>query len=146
MLKIQIIDILARSAKYCDNRHMLLFQVLLVAEREENDVTKKAHTNAQERNEELNRKVQDADEMIKQLNDIVKRFAVVFNCLSFSILYLVDCTESFLLHKSWLKYPHYSFLVSGDCGDLQIIFYGLLTNKIIKTRSVKKIIVLVSHT
>ncbi|VAH62555.1 unnamed protein product [Triticum turgidum subsp. durum] len=48
-------------------------KVLLVAEREENDVTKKAHSNAQERNEELNRKVQDADEMIKQLNDIVKR-------------------------------------------------------------------------
>lgn len=98
--KIQIINILARSAKYCDNRHMLLFQVLLVAEREENDVTKKAHANSQERNEELNRKVQDADEMIKQLNDIVKRFAVVFNCLSFSILYLVDCTEGFLLHRA----------------------------------------------
>uniref|UniRef100_A0A453F8D6 Myosin motor domain-containing protein n=1 Tax=Aegilops tauschii subsp. strangulata TaxID=200361 RepID=A0A453F8D6_AEGTS len=49
-------------------------KVLLVAEREENDVTKKAHANSQERNEELNRKVQDADEMIKQLNDIVKRF------------------------------------------------------------------------
>ncbi|XP_044976868.1 myosin-17-like isoform X6 [Hordeum vulgare subsp. vulgare] len=48
-------------------------KVLLVAEREENDVTKKAHTNAQERNEELNRKVQDADETIKQLNDTVKR-------------------------------------------------------------------------
>uniref|UniRef100_A0A453F8C6 Myosin-J heavy chain n=1 Tax=Aegilops tauschii subsp. strangulata TaxID=200361 RepID=A0A453F8C6_AEGTS len=48
-------------------------KVLLVAEREENDVTKKAHANSQERNEELNRKVQDADEMIKQLNDIVKR-------------------------------------------------------------------------
>ncbi|XP_044349476.1 myosin-17 isoform X11 [Triticum aestivum] len=48
-------------------------KVLLVAEREENDVTKKAHANSQERNEELNRKVQDADEMIKQLNDTVKR-------------------------------------------------------------------------
>uniref|UniRef100_A0ACD5VSH5 Uncharacterized protein n=1 Tax=Avena sativa TaxID=4498 RepID=A0ACD5VSH5_AVESA len=48
-------------------------KVLLVAEREENNVTKKAHANAQERNEELNRKVQDADEMSKQLNDIVKR-------------------------------------------------------------------------
>uniref|UniRef100_A0ACD5W2M2 Uncharacterized protein n=1 Tax=Avena sativa TaxID=4498 RepID=A0ACD5W2M2_AVESA len=48
-------------------------KVLLVAEREEINVTKKAHANAQEINEELNRKVQDADEMSKQLNDIVKR-------------------------------------------------------------------------
>jgi hypothetical protein len=64
--------------------------VLLVAEREENNVSKKAHANAQERNEELNKKLEDADEMSKQLNDIVKRFAVVFNCLSFSIIYLVD--------------------------------------------------------
>ncbi|KAM0828312.1 hypothetical protein ACQ4PT_067633 [Festuca glaucescens] len=48
-------------------------KVLLVAEREETNVTKKAHANAQERNEELNKKVEDADEMSKQLNDIVKR-------------------------------------------------------------------------
>ena len=69
--------------------------MLLVTEREENNVTKKALDNAQERNEELNRKVEDADEMSKQLNDVVKRFAVVFNCLSFSILYLVDCRRFF---------------------------------------------------
>ncbi|XP_047053046.1 myosin-17-like isoform X3 [Lolium rigidum] len=48
-------------------------KVLLVAEREENNVSKKAHANAQERNEELNKKLEDADEMSKQLNDIVKR-------------------------------------------------------------------------
>nr|XP_051225690.1 myosin-17-like isoform X3 [Lolium perenne] len=48
-------------------------KVLLVAEREENNVSKKAHANAQERNEELNKKLEDAVEMSKQLNDIVKR-------------------------------------------------------------------------
>jgi hypothetical protein len=59
--------------------------MLLVAEQEENNAAKKAHADAQERNEELNRKVEDADEMSTQLNDTVKRFAIVFNCLSFSI-------------------------------------------------------------
>ncbi|KAG2600242.1 hypothetical protein PVAP13_5KG475400 [Panicum virgatum] len=46
---------------------------LLVAEREENDIRKKAHANALEMNEELNKKVSDADEKIKQFSDIVQR-------------------------------------------------------------------------
>jgi myosin-5 len=53
---------------------MLLLQALLVAEREENDVAKKAHANALETNEELNKKVSDADEKIKQFSDTVQRF------------------------------------------------------------------------
>ena len=53
---------------------LLLFQALLVVEREENDVAKKAHANALETNEELHKKVSDADEKIKQLTDIVQRF------------------------------------------------------------------------
>ncbi|XP_040375912.1 myosin-17-like isoform X3 [Oryza brachyantha] len=48
-------------------------KALLVAEKEENDLTKKAHANAQERNEELNKKVEDADGNIKQLSDTVQR-------------------------------------------------------------------------
>ncbi|XP_066312428.1 myosin-17-like isoform X2 [Miscanthus floridulus] len=48
-------------------------KALLVAEREENDVTKKAHANALETNEELNKKVSDADEKIKQFSDTVQR-------------------------------------------------------------------------
>uniref|UniRef100_K3XDN6 Myosin motor domain-containing protein n=1 Tax=Setaria italica TaxID=4555 RepID=K3XDN6_SETIT len=48
-------------------------KALLVAEREENDVAKKAHANALEMNEELNKKVSDADEKIKQFNDTVQR-------------------------------------------------------------------------
>ncbi|PUZ55077.1 hypothetical protein GQ55_5G183100 [Panicum hallii var. hallii] len=46
---------------------------LLVAEREENDIRKKAHANALETNEELNKKVSDADEKIKQFSDTVQR-------------------------------------------------------------------------
>ncbi|RLN25412.1 hypothetical protein C2845_PM07G20830 [Panicum miliaceum] len=46
---------------------------LLVAEREENDIRKKAHANALETNEALNKKVSDADEMIKQFSDTVQR-------------------------------------------------------------------------
>ncbi|KXG33240.1 myosin-17 isoform X5 [Sorghum bicolor] len=48
-------------------------KALLVAEREENDVAKKAHANALETNEELNKKVSDADEKIKQFSDTVQR-------------------------------------------------------------------------
>uniref|UniRef100_A0A0E0FS65 Myosin motor domain-containing protein n=1 Tax=Oryza nivara TaxID=4536 RepID=A0A0E0FS65_ORYNI len=48
-------------------------KVLLVAEQEENDLTKKAHANAQERNEELSKEVEDADGKIKQLSDTVQR-------------------------------------------------------------------------
>ncbi|XP_066306833.1 myosin-17-like isoform X3 [Miscanthus floridulus] len=48
-------------------------KALLVAEREENDVTKKAHANALETNEELNKRVSDADEKIKQFTDTVQR-------------------------------------------------------------------------
>lgn len=48
--------------------------MLLVAEQEENDLTKKAHANAQERNEELSKEVEDADGKIKQLSDTVQRF------------------------------------------------------------------------
>uniref|UniRef100_A0A0E0N1L6 Myosin motor domain-containing protein n=1 Tax=Oryza rufipogon TaxID=4529 RepID=A0A0E0N1L6_ORYRU len=48
-------------------------KALLVAEQEENDVTKKAHANAQERNEELSKEVEDADGKIKQLSDTVQR-------------------------------------------------------------------------
>ena len=57
-----------------DSGCMLLLQALLVAEREENDVTKKAHANALETNEELNKRVSDADEKIKQFSDTVQRF------------------------------------------------------------------------
>lgn len=57
-----------------DSGCMLLLQALLVAEREENDVTKKAHANALETNEELNKRVSDADEKIKQFTDTVQRF------------------------------------------------------------------------
>lgn len=57
-----------------DSGCMLLLQALLVAEREENDVAKKAHANALETNEELNKKVSDADEKIKQFSDTVQRF------------------------------------------------------------------------
>lgn len=57
-----------------DNGCMLLLQALLVAEREENDATKKAHATALEANEELNKKVSDADEKIKQFSDTVQRF------------------------------------------------------------------------
>jgi len=57
-----------------DGGCMLLLQALLVAEREENDVTKKAHANALETNEELNKRVSDADEKIKQFSDTVQRF------------------------------------------------------------------------
>jgi myosin V len=57
-----------------DNVCMLLLQVLLVAEREENDKMKKAHANALETNEELNKEVSDADEKIKQFSDTVRRF------------------------------------------------------------------------
>ena len=57
-----------------DSGCMLLLQALLVAEREENYVTKKAHANALETNEELNKKVSDADEKIKQFSDTVQRF------------------------------------------------------------------------
>ncbi|XP_039812350.1 myosin-11-like isoform X2 [Panicum virgatum] len=46
---------------------------MLVAEREENDIRKKAHANALEMNEELNKKVSDADEKIKQFSDTVQR-------------------------------------------------------------------------
>uniref|UniRef100_A0A0D9V4W4 Myosin motor domain-containing protein n=1 Tax=Leersia perrieri TaxID=77586 RepID=A0A0D9V4W4_9ORYZ len=48
-------------------------KALLVAEREENELTKKAHGDAQERNEELNKKVEDSEGKIKQLSDIVQR-------------------------------------------------------------------------
>uniref|UniRef100_A0A0D9YE15 Myosin motor domain-containing protein n=1 Tax=Oryza glumipatula TaxID=40148 RepID=A0A0D9YE15_9ORYZ len=48
-------------------------KALLVAEQEENDLTKKAHANAQERNEELSKEVEDADGKIKQLCDTVQR-------------------------------------------------------------------------
>ncbi|CAO2178511.1 unnamed protein product [Urochloa humidicola] len=48
-------------------------KAVLVAEREKNDVTKKAHANALETNEELNKKVNDADEKIKQFRDTVQR-------------------------------------------------------------------------
>ncbi|CAO1945208.1 unnamed protein product [Urochloa humidicola] len=48
-------------------------KAVLVAEREKNDVTKKAHANALETNEELNKKVNDADEKIKQFSDTVQR-------------------------------------------------------------------------
>ncbi|KAL5222227.1 hypothetical protein ABZP36_026940 [Zizania latifolia] len=48
-------------------------KALLLAEREENDLTKKAHANAQERSEELNKKIEDADGKIKQLSDSVQR-------------------------------------------------------------------------
>ncbi|KAF2951963.1 myosin-17 isoform X3 [Oryza sativa Japonica Group] len=48
-------------------------KALLVAEQEENDLTKKAHANAQERNEELSKEVEDADGKIKQLSDTVQR-------------------------------------------------------------------------
>ncbi|XP_062219535.1 myosin-17-like isoform X6 [Phragmites australis] len=51
-------------------------KALLVAEREENDLTKKAHANALEGNEELNKKVKDAEEKIKQFSDIVQRLEV----------------------------------------------------------------------
>jgi myosin V len=47
----------------------------MVAERKENEVTKNSHANALVQNEELNKKVKDADEKIKQFNDIVQRFA-----------------------------------------------------------------------
>lgn len=57
-----------------DSGFMLLLQALLVGEREDNDVTKKAHANALETNEELNKKVSDADEKIKQFIDTVQRF------------------------------------------------------------------------
>ena len=57
---------------------ILLLQELLVAERGENDIRKKAHANALEMNEELNKKVSDADEKIKQFSDIVQRFAAQF--------------------------------------------------------------------
>ena len=57
---------------------ILLLQEMLVAEREENDIRKKAHANALEMNEELNKKVSDADEKIKQFSDIVQRFAAQF--------------------------------------------------------------------
>ncbi|ONM38760.1 Myosin family protein with Dil domain [Zea mays] len=50
-----------------------IFSVLLVAEREENDKMKKAHANALETNEELNKEVSDADEKIKQFSDTVRR-------------------------------------------------------------------------
>ncbi|KAL6614620.1 hypothetical protein ACP70R_036890 [Stipagrostis hirtigluma subsp. patula] len=55
------------------NTEIESLKALLVAEREENDVTKNAHASAQERNEELNKKVKDADEKIKQFSDIVQR-------------------------------------------------------------------------
>ncbi|XP_062206677.1 myosin-17-like isoform X2 [Phragmites australis] len=48
-------------------------KALLIAEREENDVKKKEHANAQERNEELNKKVKGTDEKIKQFSDIIQR-------------------------------------------------------------------------
>ncbi|OEL32655.1 Myosin-17, partial [Dichanthelium oligosanthes] len=48
-------------------------KALLVAEREESDVTKRAHANALEMNEELSNKVSDADEKIKQFTDTVLR-------------------------------------------------------------------------
>ncbi|TVU35329.1 hypothetical protein EJB05_17214 [Eragrostis curvula] len=48
-------------------------KALLVAEKEENDLTKKSHANALEQNEELNKKVKDADEKIKQFSDIIQR-------------------------------------------------------------------------
>jgi len=52
---------------------------MLVAEREENDIRKKAHANALEMNEELNKKVSDADEKIKQFSDTVQRFVAQFS-------------------------------------------------------------------
>jgi len=58
---------------------ILLLQELLVAEREENDIRKKAHANALEMNEELNKKVSDADEKIKQFSDTVQRFVAQFS-------------------------------------------------------------------
>lgn len=61
-----------------DNWCMLLLQALLVAEREENDVMKKVHANALETNEELNKKISDADEKIKQFSDTVQRFVALF--------------------------------------------------------------------
>ncbi|CAO2171232.1 unnamed protein product [Urochloa humidicola] len=48
-------------------------KAVLVAEREKNDVTKKAHANALEAIEELNKKVNDADKKIKQFSDTVQR-------------------------------------------------------------------------
>ncbi|KAF8678522.1 hypothetical protein HU200_046276 [Digitaria exilis] len=45
----------------------------LVAEQEEHDATKKAHANALETIEELNKKVSDADEKIKQFSDTIQR-------------------------------------------------------------------------
>lgn len=108
---------------------MQLWQVLLVAEREENDVTKKAHANAQERNKELNKKVEDADEATKQLTDIVKRFAVLLDYLSFSILYLLDCSE--VLFCSQLVEVSLLFRFrSGDCH--KIYFIVLITFSYIK--------------
>lgn len=53
---------------------MLLFQTQLVAEHEEHDVTKKAHANSLETIEELNKKVSDADEKMKQFSDTIQRF------------------------------------------------------------------------
>ncbi|CAL4954799.1 unnamed protein product [Urochloa decumbens] len=48
-------------------------KAVLVAEQEKNDVTKKAHANAVETNEELNKKISGADEKIKQFSDTVQR-------------------------------------------------------------------------
>ncbi|CAL4961735.1 unnamed protein product [Urochloa decumbens] len=48
-------------------------KAVLVAEQEKNDATKKAHANALETNEELNKKISDADEKIKQFSDTVQR-------------------------------------------------------------------------
>ena len=58
---------------------ILLLQEMLVAEREENDIRKKAHATALEMNEELNKKVSDADEKIKQFSDTVQRFVAQFS-------------------------------------------------------------------
>ncbi|GJM93348.1 hypothetical protein PR202_ga09896 [Eleusine coracana subsp. coracana] len=46
---------------------------LLVAERDETDLMKSSHASALERNEELNKKLKDADEKIKQFSDIIQR-------------------------------------------------------------------------
>ncbi|KAK3165261.1 hypothetical protein QOZ80_1AG0030990 [Eleusine coracana subsp. coracana] len=46
---------------------------LLVAERDETDLMKSSHASALERNEELNKKLKDADEKIKQFTDIIQR-------------------------------------------------------------------------
>uniref|UniRef100_I1NR90 Myosin motor domain-containing protein n=1 Tax=Oryza glaberrima TaxID=4538 RepID=I1NR90_ORYGL len=60
-------------------------KALLVAEQEENDLTKKAHANAQERNEELSKEVEDADGKIKQLSDTVQRFEEAITKLQSSV-------------------------------------------------------------